>query len=482
MCSAKGPTLSRQRVFPMNYPSFSVFVGCDTRIGTAKKMKGNVQDMVAKWRQEIIAKKQERVQRILWGKKARPVRELDAVVIIQSAYRAHIRRKYTHAFLILTEDKTALAAQRIQAVLSRKLADSRLRLLKKRKELYCLRTKSSNKLSEQDRRRLYELQDEFTAEATRTINRRLLMRPNTKFAVVWKVVFVFCIGIEIAEKVAAPWLVRQQGTSKKNRTEAITMRKFIALTVVPKPASDFQQCKKPKMPLLQSSGRKKNGRNSNHHAIFSYISSWLCKKPFSTWWDFFRDSVALAMVPSPVNEWPECQEWKPVSVVQRLTSRFHKHNSPVLWFCSEPYASFHRIYRRFIDFLIDQFKVIVSVVCFLDVFVTFFTGEIDPGTGGLVPKPSFRRWVFPGLILQLLVNPSIGQISCSSLSLVRSIIKLGPARVLRWFIAVGIPPLYGICRLLVVVICETSGETEKLLVRYKLDQTEMDIFMLSRGF
>lgn len=48
----------------------------------------------------------------------------------------------------------------------------------------------------------------------------------------------------------------------------------------------------------------------------------------------------------------------------------------------------------------------VSAVSFLDVFVTFFTGELD-AAGLLVPKDFFSRWILPGVVLQLIVNPTL---------------------------------------------------------------------------
>lgn len=448
------------------------------------KLNGNVRDMMVKRRQERIAKMQQRVGSILWGAKSKLVREEDAAMIVQRAYRAHVAIKNTQLLLLRTKDKKTLAALRIQACLRRKIAGARSRLLKRRKELRRLekeRRKIPCILSEKDRRRLYELQDEFTAEATETINRRLLMRPNTKFAVVWKLLFIICIGLEIAEQAASPWFVRQNAKRTKDRSEPTSIRELIAVIFVPKPTSDLQKCKKPKESLLQMimpGARRKEHADKGWHAVLSYNSSWVCNEPFSTWREGFRNAMALAMIPYPVSEWPECQVWKPESVVDRLTSKFRKHEAPVAWFCSEPYASFHRYYRRFIDFWIDEFKAIVSIVCFLDVFVTFFTGQFDPDTGILVPQPFFQRWVSPGLILQLLVNPSIGPLSSFVFDTFRRTIQLGLVRVFRWFIAVGIPLVYGIFRLVVFMVNETSEEREKLLVSYMMEQTEMNIFML----
>ena len=62
------------------------------------------------------------------------------------------------------------------------------------------------------------------------------------------------------------------------------------------------------------------------------------------------------------------------------------------------------------DFILEEFLILVSIVCFLDVFVVFFTGELDAVTGELLPKPFVARWIAPGLLLQLLLNPRLGSL------------------------------------------------------------------------
>lgn len=52
----------------------------------------------------------------------------------------------------------------------------------------------------------------------------------------------------------------------------------------------------------------------------------------------------------------------------------------------------------------------VNAIVFLDVFVTFFTGE-STSSGTLVPKSPVARWIFPGVGLQLVVNPTMVEIS-----------------------------------------------------------------------
>lgn len=77
------------------------------------------------------------------------------------------------------------------------------------------------------------------------------------------------------------------------------------------------------------------------------------------------------------------------------------------WYCGRPYSAVQSIYIDTFEFIIHEFLVLVGIICFLDVFVTFFTGEIEPDTASLTPKPFFPRWILPGLVLQLAVNPQM---------------------------------------------------------------------------
>jgi hypothetical protein len=71
------------------------------------------------------------------------------------------------------------------------------------------------------------------------------------------------------------------------------------------------------------------------------------------------------------------------------------------WHCDFFYQELQRVYIIVMGFLINRAMGIVSFMFFLDVFVHFFTGRIDPKTGRLVPRGFFERWFFPGLFLEL---------------------------------------------------------------------------------
>ena len=102
----------------------------------------------------------------------------------------------------------------------------------------------------------------------------------------------------------------------------------------------------------------------------------------------------------------------------------------------------HQIYRTVVDWFWSEFVVMVGVAYFLDVFVTFFNGEFDPLSGVLMQKPFFPRYVLPGVLLQLLVNPHMKTISRWTASGMRKSLYYGPVRVYRWNATVLFPLLF----------------------------------------
>ena len=332
-------------------------------------------------------------------------------------------------------------------------------------------------LDDHDRRRLYQLQDEFTEEARKTINRRLLMRPNTKFAVAWKVMFVICIGVEISQKALAPLVKNRFSKIVKKDTEGMTIRELMATQLIPKSTAEREGCKDyGKLTWIEKLHLNKTSQQHQKRVEQALTnSSWYCFEPFSVWNDNARDVVSLLLEPYPVAEWSVCQVDKSDGIVSRITHAFRGKPRPRPWYCFDPYASLQAAYRWIVDFLIDEFLVVVSIICFLDVFVTFFTGELDQETGELVPKPWFKRWISPGLLVQLLANPAIESFSDFVFGVWREILLLGPVRVLRWCIAVFVPIIYSITKVALKGIQE--AELDKSLVDFYNMDPRKSFFM-----
>ena len=73
--------------------------------------------------------------------------------------------------------------------------------------------------------------------------------------------------------------------------------------------------------------------------------------------------------------------------------------------------------------------------------MVFFTGEYNQNSGVLEPKKLFPRWILPGLVLQLLVNPKMESASEVVAIVIDGLLYHGPVRVLRWIVALFYPTL-----------------------------------------
>ncbi|KAL9187128.1 hypothetical protein ACHAXT_010848 [Thalassiosira profunda] len=69
---------------------------------------------------------------------------------------------------------------------------------------------------------------------------------------------------------------------------------------------------------------------------------------------------------------------------------------------------------------------VVQAIFFVDVFITFFTGELT-AAGTLVPKPLVARYLVPGVGLQLLVNPTMAEVSRKLKQVAAHSMHIGPS-------------------------------------------------------
>lgn len=360
-------------------------------LGACNKLFGNSMDLLKKHQQRRAAVKAQRARRLLWKKLSADERREAAAIVIQSRWRAHRARKVVKILRVIQGQNLSLAAARVQKVARGMLVRARLRLIQKRYELERLREQEQQMsrmertpLSKEDRRRMYTLQDELNAEAKELFNRKLLMRPNTTFAVTWKILFVICIALEIAQLAWKPVL-----NQYRNEVTKEPMR---------------------------------IGQILEHR-----------------------------LVPTAISEWDECEDWLQKVAHKKMRSQSQKRKIPwkeeseppappaPRWYCQRAPVTVQSVYIACLRFLLRETLVVVGIVCYLDVFVTFFTGEFDKDTGSLMPKPFVTRWILPGLVLQLLVNPQMETTSYYVGQLLQRIAHLGPVRVWRWAVALFWP-------------------------------------------
>ena len=389
--------------------------------GASNKLKGNLQDLIKKHRQRqeylLLQKTRRRLFHELTTKEQREI----AARKIQSLFRSHQVRKRIRAMKILSAEKETLAAIRMQAVFRAKLEQARARIKMKRVELERLKAKAEldlwkkaekkqTRMTPEERVRLYQLEEELHKESVKVLHRRMLLKPNTRFAVAWKLIFVFCVIFEITGLVVNPLLKKY----KDERThKSVTVDSAVKKLLLPVPTTELDEC--------TCDQTKRNGWKAN---LFGRKEK--------------KKKIAKLCEPFP-------------------------------WYCKPPHSSLRAFYIRFMNFLIDEFLLLVGVVVFLDVPISFFTGEFDE-MGTLGPKPFFQRWILPGLVLQLLVNPKMASTSKLLRDLFHFIFDVGPVRFWRWAIAVFYP--------LFIVVFEIL---ERIWIRLVADQNHKTVFTEARA-
>lgn len=81
-------------------------------------------------------------------------------------------------------------------------------------------------------------------------------------------------------------------------------------------------------------------------------------------------------------------------------------------------------------------EISIDVVCFLDIFVWFFTGELD-SQGVIIPKHWFSRCILPGTLVQVFDHPTVPKKLPLLISYTYKAIRaVGYSRVLRWGLAI----------------------------------------------
>lgn len=347
-------------------------------LGTSNKLLGNTLNFLQRARQRAAAQKALQLRKRLWARMTPDELRHYAATLIQKTFRAARQRQAYRALQLLQGDRERLAAMKLQHVFRSRLVRVRTRIARKMAELERLQAKyrrrqgkdekDKSSMTEQERQRMYKLKAELTQKAQSYLNEKLLLRPNTTFAVVWRGLFVTCVILELGVLVAK---------------------------------------------TLWHKGKGRHGHNE------LTVQSVLPK----LWYDL-----------------PECQPHEP-GFWQRILHRLGRPlpHHPVAWYCTERAMACQRVGVKLVEWGIRSTIFVVQSIYFLDVFVNFFTGRFHPQTGVLEPVPAFPRWIAPGMVLQLLLNPRMDVVAGGVYRAVTSIRALGPVRVFRWTVAFFFP-------------------------------------------
>jgi hypothetical protein len=387
--------------------------------GTANKLMDNVNNLILKMKQRRLAVIAATIRQKRCRCFTRQELQEYFATLIQKTFRSYITRRRLFFLRVLKGEKDTIAAIKLQDAFRRALLRSRANINEKLRMLLELKSQEResmnhpNKMSISERRRMYQLQVELESEAKLLINQRLLLRPNTVFAITWKIMFVVAVLFEISTLALQPILARHKDptTGKQLDMEAIMDKKFI-----PIPVLNQTEC--------------------------------IGKIPLNLKLSQPMDSLK--------------------QIKEAVLFRWKTYN-PRPWYCEGYYPRLQAIYIYLADFAIHRFLVLVSIIMFFDVYVEFFTGVYDKNTGQLLPPPFFKRYIFPGFLFQLIVNPEMDTIAFILSKAVVGVVHHDPIRILRWTVALFYP---------LFLIVESN--VKKLWVLYVRDQNRNSVQYLYR--
>jgi hypothetical protein len=366
-------------------------------MGETAKFLENTSDLMKSLRQHWEVMKAIRLRKKRWDSMNLIDKMHVAATRIQSTVRGTICRKTVKSFMVVLKARKDRIARRLQRVARNGIVASRTQQDLMKLELEKLEEEAKQAKLVGDnipvarRRRMYQLQDELEKRAKDMVNKHLLLQPNARFAILWKMIFVFCVLLDIAQQIIEPKIKDFQVSGKKVH---MSVEQFLVYHLIPKPIKEWKVCEK-----WFAKGRKLKRLSLLFHSAIP----------------FFR--------------------------------RFHRSSDQNQrpWYCSDFCAISHQSAIAFLRFLLMQAAVIIGIVRYLDVAVTFFLGEIHPKTGILMPKSFVKRWIFPGLLLELVANPQMETTSKLLYQILDCFIKIGPIRIGRWTL-VGFYPVASIIK------------------------------------
>jgi len=394
-------------------------------IATSNKLLGNAMDLRKKRHQHREARAAGKMRKQIWRNRLEtlPREKLlpEAALMVQRNFRRRQAKMVAMKLRKALNDAEYRAAQTVQFVFRKRLAEARHKILKKRAEFKMLKENyhnaknksgekgQDNSLSHEEIERMYQLEEELMNQAKEMLNRRMILRPDTRFSVIWKIFFVVCVLFEIATLACSPML---KNYADEKTGEPMRIEDILELHLLPTPVTELEQCGF-LPPGLRQSKKAQEGEKKGPLQWIRKFPRWLRQLPRRN------------------------QKDEDISLLESKSEGTDVKDKP--WYCHKHYATAQGIWISLFKLLLRQFFGFVGIVCFLDVFITFFTGEFHSANGNLIPKPFFTRWILPGIMLQLLVNPQMETVSANVWRLMEYAHHLGLARVVRWIVALFYP-------------------------------------------
>ena len=345
-------------------------------VGTLNKLRGNLGALKKRYRQYYRTKRAKNLRVLRRQQMTDAALREYCAILIQKTFRSHNSRRKLRLMNMISAKEDVFAAISLQRQLRKWMRRAKARLRRDWQELKRLHAIPLLEMNPDERRRMYTLRMELQKETDYLLNKKLLLRPNTSFAVFWKLLFVVSAFFEISVLSVRPIAIE----AKRSKVEKpVSWETNFIDMYIPKPLVKSPVCR-------QAPVRKKN--------IIARL---------------FRRSTTTAK--------PAILPWYCNKTVSRLQSKLVV---AAIW-------------------LIHQTVNIFWFISFLDVFVVFFTGSYNSVSGRLEPAPFVVRWIVPGLCFQLLVNDKVEKAYSVVRQMIEGLLHHGPNRVFRWTIVLFFP-------------------------------------------
>eukprot|EP00555_Chaetoceros_dichaeta_P013314 CAMPEP_0198273596 /NCGR_PEP_ID=MMETSP1447-20131203/57363_1 /TAXON_ID=420782 /ORGANISM="Chaetoceros dichaeta, Strain CCMP1751" /LENGTH=582 /DNA_ID=CAMNT_0043967347 /DNA_START=1 /DNA_END=1746 /DNA_ORIENTATION=- len=157
-----------------------------------------------------------------------------AAIRLQRRFRLKKAMKESELKRILLKKRERKMVAAIHSVLLARAVKAKVEVQRKKNELLDLTEKSSS--GDRDRLRLEELQLELGNISKEKQLQNMLLRPDSKFLIGWKVMFMICIAIEMAHKAFPPKLA-------ENMDEAMSLQLNLEGVFIPERIEDWASCR-----------------------------------------------------------------------------------------------------------------------------------------------------------------------------------------------------------------------------------------------
>jgi len=219
-------------------------------VNATVSIRKNMNALILMYRQRSQRKLAEAIRKRMRAEMDEHQRRVQAAKIIQSTFRSYRERQACLEFLVRQQEIDEFAAKRLQRACRAWTNHVQSRKRRKRKELERLEgtdkkgfrgAKTIFTLAPEDQKRIFELRNELecSSGADSSIDQRLLMRPGSKFQIIWKSIFVILVIIELIGRGWRPFVEKEINKATGGRHTVLSKLQSM---LIPPTVKELEEC------------------------------------------------------------------------------------------------------------------------------------------------------------------------------------------------------------------------------------------------